>query len=83
MDKKWFVYLLECSDGSFYTGATNDLDARMNAHLKGKGSKYVLRKGFKRLLRALPCKDKSEAYKFEYKIKQLPRREKLDWFDKN
>ena len=30
--KKWFVYLLECQDGSYYTGVTNDLDKRMNAH---------------------------------------------------
>lgn len=83
MDKKWFIYILECCDGSFYTGVTNNVDARMNAHASGKGSKYVWKKGFKRLLRALPCKNKSEACKFEYEIKQLPRREKLGWFDKS
>lgn len=80
-DKKWFVYILECGDGSFYTGVTNDVDKRMKVHASGNGSKYVQKKGFKRLIRALPCKDKSEACKFEYEIKQLPRREKLDWFD--
>ena len=42
--KDWYVYLLECMDGSFYTGVTNNIDARMNAHSIGKGSKYVYRK---------------------------------------
>ncbi len=81
MEKSWYVYILECNDGSFYTGVTNDLDVRMNAHATGKGSKYVSRKGFKELLRVKLCKDKSDACKCEYAIKQLPRNEKLSWFD--
>ena len=81
MEKKWFVYLLECQDGSFYTGVTNDIEARMKAHATGKGSKYVYKKGFKELLRTKECKDKSEACKCEYEIKQLSRKEKLGWFD--
>jgi len=44
MKKQWYVYILECQDGSFYTGVTNNLDARMNAHATGKGSKYVYKK---------------------------------------
>ena len=80
MEKQWYVYILECQDGSFYTGVTNDIDARMETHAKGKGSKYVNKKGFKKLLKAKPCKDKSEACKYEYAIKQLPRNQKLDWF---
>jgi putative endonuclease len=79
----WFVYLLECSDGSYYTGVTIDIDKRMKAHAQGKGSKYVYRKGFKELLRAKPCENKSIAHKFEYEIKQLSRKEKLDWFENN
>ena len=81
MKKQWYVYIRECGDGSFYTGVTNDIDARMNAHAEGKGSKYVCKKGFKRLLKAKPCKDKSDACKCEYEIKRLPRNEKLGWFD--
>jgi putative endonuclease len=77
----WYVYLLECCDGSYYTGVTTDLDARMKAHSCGKGSKYVFRKGFSRLLKSQICKDKSEACKFEYAIKQLPKNMKLDWFE--
>ncbi len=79
--KKWFVYLVECCDGSFYCGVTNDIDERMEKHATGKGSKYVYRKGFRKLLRARECKDKSEACKCEYEIKQLSKWEKLDWFN--
>ena len=81
MEKQWYVYILECQDGSFYTGVTNDVHSRMNAHAAGKGSKYVYKKGFKKLLRAIPCKNKSDACKCEYAIKKLPRSEKLSWFD--
>ena len=81
MEKKWCVYLLECMDSSYYTGVTNDVNSRMEAHATGKGSKYVYKKGFKELLRAKPCKDKSEACKCEYEIKQLQRKDKLAWFD--
>lgn len=78
--KTWHVYLLECQDGSFYCGVTNDLDKRMQLHAEGKGSKYVYRKGFKKLLKAKPCDSKSDACKCEYQIKRLPKWEKLDWF---
>ncbi|MBT3397488.1 GIY-YIG nuclease family protein [archaeon] len=82
-EKAWFVYILECQDGSFYTGVTNDLDKRMKTHAEGKGSKYVNRKGFKCLLRSKECTDKSDAHKAEYQIKQLPKWEKLEWFQNN
>jgi len=81
MEKKWHVYILECQDNSYYTGVTNDIDKRMKAHAEGKGSKYVYKKGFKKLLKAKPCKDKSDACKCEYQIKQLQRKNKLAWFD--
>ena len=81
MEKQWHVYILECKDGSFYTGITNDLDNRMTTHAKGTGSKYVAKKGFKELLRSSPCKDRSDASKAEYQIKALPRNQKLSWFD--
>ena len=81
MEKKWCVYILECGDGSFYTGVTNDVNKRMKAHADGKGSKCVRRKGFKELLRVKECVDKSDACKCECVIKKLPRNEKLGWFD--
>ena len=79
-EKPWFVYILECQDGSFYTGVTNDIDKRMDSHAKGKGSKYVARKGFKQLRGQKLCENKSEACKEEYRIKQLEKTEKLREF---
>ena len=79
--EKWYVYLLECLDGSFYTGITNEIDSRMKAHASGKGSKYVHRRGFKELLRVKLCKNKSEACKCEYQIKKLPKNKKINWFE--
>ncbi|MTI86231.1 MAG: GIY-YIG nuclease family protein [Firmicutes bacterium] len=37
----WYLYILECEDGSLYTGITKDLDKRIKAHKAGKGSRYV------------------------------------------
>jgi len=79
--KSWYVYLVECLDNSYYTGITNDLDKRMLTHKSGKGSKYVKIKGFDKLLNFKQCKNKSEALKIEYKIKQLSRKEKLAFFN--
>ena len=76
-EKKWSVYILECLDGTFYTGITNDIEKRMKAHSTGKGSKYVAAKGFKRLITSKEYKNKSEASKAEYNIKQLKKHEKL------
>jgi len=81
MGKPWFVYILECQDGSFYTGVTNDLGKRMKIQAEGKGSKYVRHKKFKCLLKSKQCENKSEAHKIEYKVKQLPKWEKLNWFN--
>ena len=80
-EKPWFVYILECQDGSFYTGVTNDLDKRMKTQASGKGSKYVRNKRFKKLLRAKQCFSKSDAQKAEYHIKTLYKYDKLDWFN--
>jgi len=80
MKKQWCVYILECQDNSYYTGVTNDIDKRMKAHAEGKGSKYVYKKGFRKLLFTKNCSDKSDACKCEYQIKKLPRNQKLDWF---
>ena len=82
VEKAWFVYVLECLDGTYYTGITNDLEKRMKAHSSGKGSSYVKSKGFCKLLESKKCLDRSEALKLEYKIKQLPKEEKLEFFDK-
>ena len=38
---KWVVYILECSDSSLYTGMTNDLERRLDAHRSGRGANYT------------------------------------------
>lgn len=83
MKSQWYVYILECSDGSFYTGVTTDVDVRMKAHAEGRGSKCVYNKGFGKLICFKKCKNKSDACKCEYAIKKLPRAKKLSWFDDN
>ena len=79
----WFVYILQCRDGSYYTGITNNIEKRMNVHASGKGSKYVKIKGFDHLIAKSICKNKSEAAKSEYFIKTLSRKEKIRWFSEN
>lgn len=79
----WHVYLLECRDGSIYTGVTNDVPRRMEMHKKGEGSKYVARRGFSRLLHTIRAVDKIDAMRIEYKVKQLPRNDKITFFVKH
>ncbi len=78
--KQWYVYLLECQNNSVYTGITNDLPKRMQAHKNGTGSKYVRAKGFKELLHVIKAENKSVAAKLEYKLKQLVRNDKITFF---
>ena len=77
MDKKWFVYLLRCGDGSLYCGITDDVQRRLEAHRMGKGAKYTRGRGPLELVYTEECGTYSEALKREYAIKQLPRLEKL------
>ena len=79
-NKQWVVYILQCLDGTYYTGVTNDVENRMKVHKSGKGSKYVARHGFSHLIATKVCKDKSDACKAEYWVKKMPRNEKVDWF---
>jgi putative endonuclease len=83
MNKDWYVYILECMDETLYTGITNNIENRMAAHESGKGSKYVRRKGYLQLLHVIKVKDKSEASKLEYQIKQLRRNDKITFFMKH
>jgi putative endonuclease len=75
--KKWFVYIVECSDGTLYTGSTNDLTKRIETHNKGKGAKYTKMRRPVKVVFSKEVDSKSEAFKEEYKIKQLKRLEKL------
>jgi putative endonuclease len=72
----WFVYLIECDDGSLYTGIAVDPQARFAAHLAGKGARYTRSHPPRRLLAAVPFPDRSAALKEEYRLKQLTPAEK-------
>lgn len=72
----WFVYLLECVDGSLYTGIAVDVAARFQSHLEGKGARYTRSHPPKRLLGTEAHPDRSSASKAEYRIKQLTVAEK-------
>lgn len=77
--KPWYVYLLECADGTIYTGIAVDVDARMKQHGTKKGAKYTRTRGPFKLINSFKCETRSEALKLEYKIKQLSRKEKLEY----
>jgi len=75
----WFVYLIECRDGSIYTGIAIDVEARYAAHKSGKGARYTRSHPPRRLLAAIEYADRSAASKAEYQIKRLtpPEKRKL------
>ena len=75
----WFVYLIECRDGSIYTGIAIDVDARYAVHTSGKGARYTRSHPPRRLLAAIEYPDRSAAAKAEYRIKQLSAREKREF----
>lgn len=72
----WFVYLIECTDGSIYTGIAVDVAARYAAHTDGKGARYTRSHPPARLLAAFAYPDRSSATSAEYRIKQLSAPEK-------
>lgn len=73
----WIVYILCCSDGSFYTGATNDLEKRMIGHNRGTASKYTRSRRPVTLLAASTEMNKGEALRLELKIKKMPKEKKI------
>lgn len=76
-----YVYILRCSDGSYYTGWTNDLIKRLLMHNSKKGAKYTKSRLPVELVYYEMCVDKSEALKREYAIKQLTRKQKQELID--
>jgi putative endonuclease len=73
----WVVYILECTDGSLYTGITNDLKRRLNAHEAGKGAKYTKRRGPFTVQYTESLNTKSAALQREAAIKSLDRSAKV------
>lgn len=72
----WFVYLIECSDGSVYTGIATDVQARYEKHVTGKGARYTRARKPVSLLASFEVADRSSALRAEYRVKQLTAGEK-------
>jgi len=71
------VYILECADGTYYTGITNDVEKRLVAHNTSKsGAKYTRVRRPVRLAYTEECQNKGEALRREYEIKGYTRAEK-------
>ncbi len=71
-----YTYMLRCSDGSFYIGWTNDLQARVGAHNDGRGGKYTRSRRPVELVYFEAFSTKQEAMSREWHLKQLSRAQK-------
>lgn len=67
----WYLYIVECKDGSLYTGIAVDPAARFAAHAAGKGARYTRSHQPRRILATFAFPDRSSASKAEYRVKQL------------
>ncbi len=71
-----YCYILECSDGTYYTGWTNDVQERLRRHNQGQGGRYTRSRRPVRLLYVEEQPDRSSAMRREARIKQMKRVEK-------
>jgi len=75
-NSSWYIYIIECVNGKLYTGITSNLEKRFKRHCAGKGARFTKRNRPSHMIAAKPCKDRSEASKLEYAIKQLKPKQK-------
>jgi len=75
----WCLYLIECRDGSYYAGITNDLAARYQAHVDGKGARYTRSHPPLRLIGSRLFENRSAASRAEWEIKRLPKHRKIGY----
>ena len=75
----YVVYILQCNDGTLYTGSTNNIIKRLDVHNSGKGARYTRCRLPCTLLFYTKTMSRSEACKLEYKIKQLERNKKIKY----
>lgn len=79
----FYVYILECSDKTLYTGYTNSLETRLNKHNQGIASKYTRGRIPVKFVYTESFSDKSTALKREIEIKSLTRKKKLELIKEN
>ena len=73
---KYYVYILECADGTYYTGHTNDIQRRIKQHNQGKGAWYTRIKGVEKVVWRKEYRQFKSAFMMEKRIKTLTRKEK-------
>ena len=78
MDKSHCIYVLECNDGTLYTGYSNNVEKRIVTHNSGKGAKYTRSRTPVTLKYTEKFKTKEEALSAEYHFKRLKREKKLE-----
>ena len=76
-----YTYIVKCSDGSLYTGWTNNLEKRIKDHNAGRGAKYTKARRPVVLVYKEEVPTKQEAMKREWEIKRLSRKEKLSMIE--
>ena len=76
-----YTYIVKCSDGSLYTGWTNNLEKRIKDHNAGRGAKYTKVRRPDVLVSKEEFPTKQEAMKREWEIKRLSRKEKLSMIE--
>ena len=72
----WFLYLIECADGSVYTGIAIDVQARFDKHVSGTGARYTRSRKPMHVLASFELADRSSASRAEYFVKRLTAVEK-------
>lgn len=72
----WLLYILECSDGSLYTGVTKNLENRLKTHESGRASRFTRTRLPVKLCYQELCKSRTQALVREYAVKKLPREKK-------
>ncbi len=75
--EKNYTYILQCRDKSLYTGWTNHLEKRLEAHNQGQGAKYTKSRGPVTLVYYEAYATKEQAMRREWEIKQMSRKDKL------
>lgn len=79
---KWYVYIVVCLDGFYYTGLTWNIEERMEQHRSGKGSRFTEKHGFKKLVYIEEFTDLIEARNREKQVKDFSRIKKEALFKK-
>ncbi|HEX4479718.1 MAG TPA: GIY-YIG nuclease family protein [Rudaea sp.] len=79
----WFLYFIECRDGSVYTGTTTDVASRYEKHATGRGARYTRMNPPVRLLGFVAVENRSAALSAELRVKRMSTSAKREWIASN